>query len=392
MRKSALALAFTTALWTLNPLTAAAETPVVVTSIKPVHSLVAGIMKGVGEPHLIVKAGGSPHSYALKPSDAAALERAKLVFWVGDELEVFLEDSIRSLADGAKVLSLAEAPGVDLLPFREGGPWGDHGHEEHSDHGHAHDEHDHEEHAHDEHDHDKHAHDEHAHDEHDHDKHDHGEHAHDEHDHDKHAHEEHAHDEHDHDKHAHEEHAHEEHGHDDHAHGENDMHIWLDPENAKAMVAAVAKALTEADPDNSGIYLANSRFMERQLDQLNTEMAAGLESVKDKPFVVFHDAYQYMERRFGLNTVGSITVSPERQPGAARLSEIRSKITELGARCIFSEPQFEPRLVSVVAEGTEARTGSLDPLGAALEDGPELYFELMRGNAEALRNCLSEGS
>ena len=106
------------------------------------------------------------------------------------------------------------------------------------------------------------------------------------------------------------------------------MHIWLDPENAKAMVTAVAEALTEADPDNSGIYLANSRIMERRLDQLSAEMSADLESVKDKPFVVFHDAYQYMERRFGLNTVGSITVSPERQPGAARLSEIRSKIAE----------------------------------------------------------------
>lgn len=372
MRKSALTLAFATALWTLSPPTAAAETPVVVTSIKPVHSLVANIMKGAGEPHLIVKAGGSPHSYALKPSDAAALERAKLVFWVGDELEIFLEDSIRSLADGAKVLSLADAPGVDLLPFREGGPWGDHGHEEH---------------AHEEHDHAEHKHEEHAHEEHNHAEHKHDEHAHEEHDHAEHKHEEHAHEEH-----AHEEHGHDEHGHEGHAHGDKDMHIWLDPENAKAMAAAVAKALTEADPDNSGIYLANSRAMEQRLDQLSAEISADLESVKDKPFVVFHDAYQYMERRFGLNTVGSITVSPDRQPGAARLSEMRGKITELGARCIFSEPQFEPRLVGVVAEGTDARTGSLDPLGAALEDGPELYFEMMRGNAQALRNCLSEGT
>lgn len=373
MRNSALVLAFATALWTLNPPTAVAEAPVVVTSIKPVHSLVANVMKGAGEPHLIVKAGGSPHSYALKPSDAAALERAQLVFWVGDELEVFLEDSMRNLAGNAKILSLAEAPGVDLLPFREGGPWD----------GHADEAEDH---------HEEHGHDDHAHEEHAHGEHEHEEHAHEEHAHEEHAHEEHAHEEHAHEEHAHEEHGHDEHAHGDHAHGDNDMHIWLDPENAKAMVTAVAKALTEVDPDNSGIYLANSQIMERRLDQLSAEIAADLESVKDTPFVVFHDGYQYMERRFGLNTVGSITVSPDRQPGAARLSEMRRKITELGARCIFSEPQFEPRLVGVVAEGTEARTGSLDPLGAALEDGPELYFEMMRGNAQSLRNCLSESS
>lgn len=170
------------------------------------------------------------------------------------------------------------------------------------------------------------------------------------------------------------------------------MHIWLDPDNARAMAAAIAEALIEADPDNSGVYRANREILVRKLDQLDKEMTSDLASVKDKPFIVFHDAYQYMERQFGLNAVGSITVSPERQPGAQRLSEMREKITELGAVCIFAEPQFEPRLVGVVAEGTQAKTGTLDPLGADLEYGPEMYFTLMRGNAEALLNCLSESS
>ena len=170
------------------------------------------------------------------------------------------------------------------------------------------------------------------------------------------------------------------------------MHIWLDPDNAQAMVAAIAEALIEADPDNSGVYRANREILVRKLDQLSAEIAADLAGVQDKPFIVFHDAYQYMERHFGLNAVGSITVNPERQPGAQRLTEIREKVTELGAVCIFAEPQFEPRLVGVVAEGTQAKTGTLDPLGADLEYGPEMYFSLMRGNAEALRNCLSESS
>ncbi|NIA69997.1 zinc ABC transporter substrate-binding protein ZnuA [Pelagibius litoralis] len=335
MQKTALSLLFAAAALVFSLPAIAAEAPTVVTSIKPVHSLVASVMKGAGEPHLIVKAGGSPHSYSMKPSDAAALEKAKLVFWIGDELELFLEDSIEQLARNAEVVGLSEAPGVALLPFREGGPWAEHD-DEHSEQGHE---------------------------------------------------------RHEHEEHGHAEHA--DHGHEaehDHAHGERDMHIWLDPENAKAMVAAVAEALIRSDPDNSGIYHANRMIMERRLDQLSAEIAAELAPVKDRPFVVFHDAFQYLERRFGLNTVGSITVSPDRQPGAARLSEMRGKIAELQARCVFAEPQFEPRLVGVVVEGTQARTGILDPLGAELEDGPDLYFELMRRNAAALRNCLSENS
>ena len=387
MRISASSAAFAALLSAALP-AAAAEAPVVVTSIAPVHSLVAGIMQGVGEPHLIVKGGGSPHSYSLRPSDAAALEKAAVVFWVGDELEVFLEGPMKSLAGDTKVLSLAEAPNVALLPFREGGPW-----DEHDDHG-----------DHDAHGHEGHAQEDHAHSEHGHGEHGHGEHGHGEHGHEEHAEAEHAHGEHGHDAHGHEEHGHEEHadhahghaheakGHEGHAHGENDMHIWLDPDNARAMAAAIAEALIEADPDNSGVYRANREILVRKLDQLDKEMTSDLASVKDKPFIVFHDAYQYMERQFGLNAVGSITVSPERQPGAQRLSEMREKITELGAVCIFAEPQFEPRLVGVVAEGTQAKTGTLDPLGADLEYGPEMYFTLMRGNAEALLNCLSESS
>ena len=158
------------------------------------------------------------------------------------------------------------------------------------------------------------------------------------------------------------------------------------------MAAAIAKALIAADPANGDLYRANKAALDQRLEALSAEITADIAAVKDAPFIVFHDAYQYMERRFGLNTVGSITVSPELQPGAARLREIHEKIGELNARCVFAEPQFEPRLVRTVVEGTAAKTGTLDPLGADLKDGPDLYFELMRRNADSLRTCLSESS
>jgi len=300
-----LALAFSGTAGAAGPLN-------VVASVKPVHSLVAGVMQGAGSPHLIVKGGASPHSYSLKPSDARALQDAKVVVWVGEGLEAFLETAIATLAREATVVELAEVPGLTLLPYRAGGVWGA------DDHGEA------------------------------------GAQT------------------------------------DPHGQAAIDQHLWLDPLNARVMVAAIAAALVKADPGNAGLYLANAEHLAERLDRLTAEIAAELAPVKDRPFIVFHDAFQYLDRRFDLRTLGSITVDPDRQPGAARLKEIQAEIAQRGAVCVFAEPQFEPRLVRVVTEGSTARAGILDPLGAELADGPELYFELLRANAAALKACLAE--
>jgi len=362
----------------------------VVASIKPIHSLVAGVMKGVGTPHLVVKGASSPHTYSLKPSDAEALEHAKAVFWVGEGIETFLQSSLKKLSRSAVIVELAKSHDLTLHKFREGGPWADHddhgddGHEKHAEHeGHDHKEDDHEKHA---------EHEGHDHKEDDHEKHaEHEGHDHKEDDHEKHAeHEGHDHDDKDHEKHAKAESGdHDDHG---HAHGEMDMHLWLDPNNAKAMVAEIVEALSKADPANAKTYEANGRDLTARLDALASDLEAELAPVKSKPFVVFHDAFQYLEKRFGLNAVGSITVSPDVQPGAERLREIKTKIGELGAVCVFAEPQFDAKLVNVVIEGTKSNTAVIDPLGASLADGPDLYFDLMKQNAAALKECLAKSS
>jgi zinc transport system substrate-binding protein len=402
----------------------------VVASIKPVHSLVAGVMQGVGTPSLIIEGAGSPHSYALKPSQARQLQNADLVFWMSHDLEAFLEKSIEGIAANATAIALADSHGIKKLTFREGGAFDahdhgdhddhdDHGHDDHDDHGH--DDHDkHEEHGHDDHDdhgHDDHdKHEEHGHDDHDdhgHDDHDeHEEHGHDDHDehghddHDKHEehghddHDEHGHDDHDkheehghddHDEHGHDDHdKHEEHGHDDHDHGEFDPHVWLDPINAKAMLHEIEEALSAADPANAAAYEANAEKMMGDLDNLVAEITADLRPVKDKGFIVFHDAYQYFENRFGVSAVGSITVSPEVMPGAQRISELQEKVNSLDGTCVFSEPQFEPKLVSTVTENTNAGTGVLDPLGTSIDNGPELYFTLIRNMSYSIKDCLTD--
>jgi zinc transport system substrate-binding protein len=319
----------------------------VVASIRPVHALVAGVMKDVGTPGLIVEGNGSPHAYSLKPSQAAALQEADLVFWVGPDLETFLTKPLETIAAAGTSVSLVEADGITRLTFRE--TVGDDAH----DHGHDDDGHDHD-HGHDKHDH---AHDDHAHA--------------------------------DADDHAHADAKEADgHGH-DHAHGATDPHLWLDPENAKAMTLEIAERLSRADPDNADRYRGNAQEVIAGLDGLSAEIAETLAPVRDKRYVVFHDAYQYFEKRFGLAPAAAITLNPETNPGAARISEIRHKIEETGAVCVFSEPQFDPKLVRVTIEGTDARTAVLDPLGGTLPDSETLYIDLMRQMANAFKDCLS---
>ncbi|PHP67463.1 zinc ABC transporter substrate-binding protein [Zhengella mangrovi] len=292
----------------------------VAASIKPVHSLVAAVMQGVGKPELLIEGAGSPHTYALKPSQARMLEGADLVFWVGPQLETFLEKPLKTIAREDASVSLFAAGGVVRLAFREGATFEMETHDGHDEPGN----------------------DDHA-------------------------------------------------AGTDHGHGDEgfDPHVWLDPVNAKALVYEISQRLVQADPDNAATYEANAKKELERLDALTRDVQAMIEPVKDRPFIVFHDAYQYFENRFGLHAAGSVTISPDHVPGAERIAAIRHKISDLGATCVFSEPQFESRLIATVTEASATRVGILDPLGAGLAAGPDLYFGLIENMARSFADCLS---
>jgi len=342
----------------------AAQSPKVVVSIAPIHALVAGIMEGVGEPKLLISSGSSPHSYSLKPSEARALNNARVVVHVSDQLESVLVRPLKNLTGKAEIVTLSEVKGMTLYETRDGGLW-----ESHDDHGHAeksHDEKDHAEKGHDEHGHDAEKHEEakkHEGNEHD-EKHDHAE---------KHTETE---------KHAENEHAHE----------ASDPHLWLDPRNAIRIVSAVSMTLRKAYPEHEKAFSANAEKLNTRLDELDRELSAATKPLLGKPYIVFHDAYRYFDERYGLNAVGAITVSPDRPTGAKRLAEIRQRIKSQGVSCVFSEPQFQPKLVQTLISGTSARAGTLDPLGAGLDSGPDLYFKLMRNMATSIAACLKNPS
>jgi zinc transport system substrate-binding protein len=178
------------------------------------------------------------------------------------------------------------------------------------------------------------------------------------------------------------------HSHDTREGGFPDAHIWLSPANARIMARAVAGELRDLDPDNAEIYQANLEQLTRRIDAMEDRIASRLAPVRTVPFVVFHDAFRYFEESFGLVSVGSVTLSPDRMPSARRIKELREAIVRSGARCVFREPQFESALVEILIDDTGARAGVLDPLGTAVDPGPDAYVELMDANADALIECL----
>ncbi len=285
--------------------------PNVVVTIKPIHSLAAAILDGVTEPKLLLQGAASPHSYALKPSDAEALSGADAIIRVSENLEVFLDKAIATLPGKARVIDLDSTPGLTLLPVRKDGGLMQHastdsegadGHEQH--------------------------------------------------------------------------------------HGSMDVHFWLDPVNAIIIAGYLAKQFGEMDPEHAAQYRANAEKLEAGLAALDAELNAMFTGFANRPFIVFHDVTQYLEKRYGLRGLGAVTLSPERPPGARRLSEIREKIKDAKAICVFSEPQFPPKLVEMLTQGTEARSGVLDEIGAEIPPGPGQYFALMRADAESLASCL----
>ena len=196
-----------------------------------------------------------------------------------------------------------------------------------------------------------------------------------------------GHDDHGHDEHAKKEDDHDDHGHDDHGHGHGsfDPHIWLDPANAKVIVKKITNQLSKIDKDNASTYKANSKKVIKDLDGLIKEVKNEIN--KDASFVVFHDAYQYFEKRFGLSVIGALTVNPDVMPGAEQLSEIREVIEHEKAKCIFSEPQFNPNIINSIASDTGVKTGVLDPLGANIDKGKNMYFDLIKDMSNSLKDC-----
>lgn len=304
------------------PLPAVAA-PKVVVSIKPLHSLIAGVMGEIAAPELLIGDARSPHEISLAPSDVRKLSQADKVFWIGPTLESSMAKIVYTTVGESRSVELLQASGMETHGIRKSGLWerGAADEKGEGDAGHAED--------------------------------------------------------------------HELHGIKKNSKSALDPHIWLSPRNAEAIVRVAATELSLIDAQNADRYRQNSEKVIARIKTMDVEIRQRLAKLRGLPYVVFHDAYAYFERQYGLNPVGSLSVSAERTPGARRVQQLRERIKTLGARCVFSEPQFETALVRTLVEGTDARSGRLDPLGAGLTAGPDAYFLMMDGLADALLDCLA---
>ena len=302
----------------------------VVTSIKPLHSLASYLMDGIGKPGLIVDGNASPHSFSMKPSHAKMLQNADIVFWVGEGMENFLKKPLSSIAKKAKKIELMEVKELNVIKFRERNVFDDHNHDDHAKKEDDHDDHDHDDHGKKE-----------------------------------------EHDDHD--------------DHEGHNHGEYDAHIWLDPINAKVILFEMSKHLIELDAKNESVYRDNLSKAYNEIDKLTKDVTAELD--QSVASIVFHDAYQYFEKRFNVNILGAFTVNTDVMPGAEQLAEIREIIEHDKVSCVFSEPQFNPNIIKAVAKDMNIKTGVIDPLGATLDSGKDLYFKLIRNMSSSFKGC-----
>ena len=325
----------------------AADTKGVITTIQPINSLVSAVIGDTGKTISLIPADISPHEYKLKPSDAKKMQEANIIFFVSNHLESSVTKVFKNLPKNIKIINLLEETGIEHLAIRDNEAWERHDH-------HGHDDHD---------DHDKHGK---KHDDHD--------------DHDKHAK---KHDDHD----DHDKHGKKHDDHDDHE-SKDDVHIWLSPDNAINIVEKVNKELTLLFPDNASKYSENSNKMIDKIQKLKNELAKDLAPIKGKPYVVFHDAYQYFEKTFDLNAVGSVALEGDIASSPKQISFIKDKIKKLNASCVFQEPQFDSKLVKIVVEGTNAQIGTLDPLGVNISGKENFYIQLLKNMAKSLKECL----
>lgn len=299
----------------------------VLTSIKPLQLIAAAVQDGVGTPDVLLPASASAHHYALRPSDVRRIREAELFYWIGPDLETFLPPVLKGRSGAT--LAVQQLPGLTLRHFGDAPASEEAG---------EHDEHD--EHGHDAHEHETAA-------------------AHDE-------------DEHDH----------------DHRPGSLDAHLWLLPANARVIAERMASDFAAADPANAARYQANSAAFAQRLEALDGRLSERFEGLRDKPFFVFHEAYDYFEAAYGLRHAGVFSAGGEAQPGARHVAAMRERLQQAGPSCVFSEPPARPRLAETLTRGLPVRMAELDVLGVNLTVGARGYEQLVEDLGDTLADCL----
>jgi zinc transport system substrate-binding protein len=298
-----------------------ADSPRVLVSIAPLHSLVSQITDGVCTVDLLLDSRQSPHLFNPTPHDMERLLEADVVFWIGPHLENGL---VRLLQKRDKMnVAVIHALRLKHLPLRTNADFEPHDHRSCVGHHHSH-------------------------------------------------------------THSAEVHGQEE------ASSTFDAHVWLDPDNALIILGIIKETLIQIDPSNQKAYRANYENAVVKLKSLKDEIMAETRALQGKPFLVFHDGYQYFEKAFGLEGVGSFVLDVGAQPSLKRMRQLQEKIETKGVRCLFAEPQYKSETLTRLAQSLGIKVGVLDYLGIGITPGPNSYAEMMKGLSTSLRACLHD--
>ena len=275
----------------------------VLTTIRPVQSLVNAVMGKSEKPGLLLSGQESPHHFSLKPSQIKQIQNADIIFLIDPSFETFMAKALQSKKPKTKVIYLEQAPGILKLSYRKNKAWDSHE-------GHAHD-------------------------------------------------------------------------------SSMDGHIWLDPDNATAMVQTIANTLSNENPVNRDHYQKNAQNYIKKIHDLNRDIQSQLSPVKHVPFLVFHDGYQYFENHFKLNGKGSIVFEPNDSLKASRLQAVERQIKNYQIHCVFQDTPGNPRVINMIEMNFKINTQVLDPLGINLSPGPDLYLNLLKNMSNDILKCLS---
>jgi zinc transport system substrate-binding protein len=287
-----------------------AKSAIVVSTIRPINSLVAAVMDGVGTPTSLVPSNESPEFFLLHDQDERALRQVDLIFWVGPSLETSLARALADPEVGARIVELADTDGLLTFPPRHGGEWdqppanrrppGEGG-----------------------------------------------------------------------------------------GPGGADGHLWLDSDNAKLLVGRIASALTDVDFTNAEVYRMNAVALRKRIDAMDRELTQTMAPLRNRPFLLLHDDFQYFESRYGLQGVGSIVVDTDAL-SPDRLKEVAAKIARLHATCVIGDATTDNDQLRAIADAAKVKTARIDLYGGDLKEGPDLYFKAMKEIAAGFATCLSD--
>lgn len=166
-----------------------------------------------------------------------------------------------------------------------------------------------------------------------------------------------------------------------------DPHIWLDPENAIVQVENIRGALILKDLKNAEFYNRNAADYIFSLQKLDEEIKREASAFSKKDFITFHPSFQYFAKRYGLNQAAVIEEFPGKEPSPRYIAEVMRIIKKLGIKVIFSEPQFSPKIIDVIARDLGLETRALNPVETG-DIEKDSYISIMRANLKTLKEVM----